>query len=210
MKAIYAVLLSFITFYSCEKGFRETTVEGVVVDLKTGKPIPYAEVGLIRSGGGGGDFILGSSGTSSEGLYKTDENGKFAFGFNTDNKSTYYVSASKAEYINVNESEVRLKNLRKNKDIKVKLCPASWFKIHITDKIPLGEVRLFSISQHSLYPSVTIQNPRDTTFIIKIYSQHNIDTFPYWLYFHNEVDYKHFIYTAECKSLDTTDVYIKF
>ncbi len=203
---IYVALLILLAFSSCTDELRTTTVEGVAVDIKTGKPVPYAHINVTSSGGGNGELLGGSSG-STVGSWDTDADGKFSFSFIHNNKLSYEVGGNKHQLYH--SSNILAIKRKKNKDVKIELYPFSWLKVHLKDVAPAKNATKISFSGLFNLPTSSIDwPPADTTFTVKIISKKDEETFSYWLYNYREVT--RYELSAKLNSLDTTDVFINY
>ncbi|MGZ8568413.1 MAG: hypothetical protein ACXWW0_03400 [Bacteroidia bacterium] len=95
MKAIYAIIFLVLTF-ACAKDSGPTSVEGRVLELGSNKPIPNADVFLLREK----REMLGAGvwGISNLKTVKSDAEGKFRFNFEADEDYVYGMNAEAPDY----------------------------------------------------------------------------------------------------------------
>jgi DNA-binding XRE family transcriptional regulator len=151
---VLAIASILMLFSSCEKlryDLVPTRIEGKVIDILTGEPIPFAEITLWKS-----EYYR----SREVAFYQADAEGNFKikhkFKYYKDDppKDYYHISAKKDGYLkNVNRSKYELKidvndeaiariePTRSNKDIVLKLIPICTLELDVEDVYPYYELQ---------------------------------------------------------------------
>jgi hypothetical protein len=139
MKKTIYILIFLSLFEGCKKDPSiNTSVEGMIIDATTSKPIANATVYLLS---GSSSILSGSRGVQA--AYPADGNGHFSFEFKSNNSLIYSLAASEKKYFdNIGTSTIYLTKNRGNNN-NIKLTPRAFLKIHIksvnnNDYIHLG------------------------------------------------------------------------
>jgi hypothetical protein len=136
---------------SCEKlryDLVPTRIEGKVIDILTGEPIPFAEITLWSS-----EYFFNQ--TWKVASYQTDEEGNFKIKhkFNKDDPQghKYHISAKKDGYYKNNktylefdvnvEAIAEIKPKRANKNIVLKLIPICSLDLYVEDVPPYYQLQ---------------------------------------------------------------------
>jgi hypothetical protein len=151
-KVVFLTIASILMlFSSCEKlryDLVPTRIEGKVVDILTGEPIPFAEITLWESGQFYRSTKVASYQTDAEGNFKI----KHKFNKKDDPPGNYYnISAKKDGYYKNNntylefdvnvEAIAEIKPTRANKNIVLKLIPICSLDLYVEDVPPYYQLQ---------------------------------------------------------------------
>ncbi|MFN4235113.1 MAG: carboxypeptidase-like regulatory domain-containing protein [Bacteroidia bacterium] len=231
-KTVVYILLAILFLGACKKIRHElipTRIEGTVIDILSGEPIPNAEITLWE---GKRDFNkpVATAQTDDQGKFKIkykfnlndDSDGKWRYSVSAKKDGYYKKSTSAAEFDTNQEAIAQVEPTRANKHIILKLIPLTKAKIEIEDIAPYYA---YSNPFNSL---VMIINPvqtgtsstsgvfginKNTTTTIKIYEKICAGTYQFILY---EKDYggQHILkvktFDVELKSKQENNIKLTF
>ncbi len=184
---VLAIASILMLFSSCEKlryDLVPTRIEGKVIDILTGEPIPFAEITLWKS-----EYYR----SREVAFYQADAEGNFKikhkFKYYKDDppKDYYHISAKKDGYlknvyrskyelkIDVNDEAIaRIEPTRANKNIVLKLIPITKVTIELEDIPPYENANsiLFLMSAINKYSSFSGGNAK---FLNVISNQYNLN-----------------------------------
>lgn len=183
---VLAIASLLMLFSSCEKlryDLVPTRIEGKVIDILTGAPIPFAEITIWES-----EYYR----SRKVAFYQADAEGNFKikhkFKYYKDDPSYYHISAQKEGYlknlyrskyelkIDVNNEAIsKIEPTRANKNIVLKLIPVTKATIEIEDISPyeIADEIFFSIIGINKYSSIIGGAGK---FLDVNSNQHNINT----------------------------------
>ncbi|GAB2456245.1 hypothetical protein GCM10011375_04340 [Hymenobacter qilianensis] len=123
-------------FGACQKYEGPTLAEGLVVEMRTEKPVPYAWIEVYAQAGSG----LHSGYSSFAEPHQADANGRFSFSFDADKETTYILKAySDKGHRSHWGREPYIENGHNNKGLQIPVAAPAWVKIRVAqqpDRLP--------------------------------------------------------------------------
>ena len=109
----------------CQKTVFKRTAKGVVLDVTTNEPIPFAKVSVYREQ----TEFLGPSTREIEASAFADEKGEFEIRYNKTNRGLDIIYASKENYDVLNASEANVTHFDQRRNVELKLQPTAKFRL---------------------------------------------------------------------------------
>ena len=109
----------------CQKTVFKRTAKGVVLDVTTNEPIPFAKVSVYREQ----TEFLGPSTREIEASAFADEKGEFEIRYNKTNRGIDIIYASKENYDVLNASEANVTHFDQRRGVELKLQPTTKLRL---------------------------------------------------------------------------------
>src|SRR5690606_24797988 len=139
LKRNYFVLLGLLTLFACERKNKDLfTAEGQVFDAVTGKHVPNATVEIRSEERAFCLFCFGYNWYDTvESEREADENGRFAFSYEGQEKIRYALGArSENYYFHKDSSYVKLEKGKNNRFLRLFVNPYAWVKYQLVNEGP--------------------------------------------------------------------------